>query len=221
MRSYYFSHSFETLFRENRFRQHGYLSIGIDPRVLFFLNDSSPLERRSNKLSKGWSRGERKNGKHRMVGNVARWNVTHPGKERGEGLGRKDQHSRCNPVSHRLVIPSHTCSPSHHLLRPFSGSCSPAFHRPLRLSRFPSSFVTELESPSSFIYLFIFLLRTRIRKRKRERKFNFRMKEEALVLKIVPYRPGWKISFYRQLYKWIDRFFSYIEKNIYIYTRAW
>lgn len=123
---------------------------------------------RENKLSKGWSRGERKNGKHRMVGNVARWNVTHPGKERGEGLGRKDQHSRCNPVSHRLVIPSHTCSPSHHLLRPFSGSCSPAFHRPLRLSRFPSSFVTELQSPSSFIYLFIFLLRTRIRKRKRE-----------------------------------------------------
>lgn len=152
--------------------------------------DSSPLERRSNKLSKGWSRGERKNGKHRMVGNVARWNVTHPGEERGEGLGRKDQHSRCNPVSHRLVIPSHTCSPSHHLLRPFSGSCSPAFHRPLRLSRFPSSFVTELQSPSSFIYLFIFLLRTRIRKRKRERKFNFRIKEEALVLKIVPYRPG-------------------------------
>lgn len=152
--------------------------------------DSSPLERRSNKLSKGWSRGERKNGKHRMVGNVARWNVSHPGEERGEGLGRKDQHSRCNPVSHRLVIPSHTCSPSHHLLRPFSGSCSPAFHRPLRLSRFPSSFVTELESPSSFIYLFIFLLRTRIRKRKRERKFNFRIKEEALVLKIVPYRPG-------------------------------
>lgn len=69
-----------------------------------------------------------------------------------------------------------------------------------------------------FIYLFIFLLRTRIRKRKRERKFNFRIKEEALVLKIVPYRPGWKISFYRQLYKWIDRFFSYIEKKIYIYT---
>lgn len=135
-------------------------------------------------------RVERKNGKHRMVGNVARWNVTHPGEERGEGLGRKDQHSRCNPVSHRLVIPSHTCSPSHHLLRPFSGSCSPAFHRPLRLSRFPSSFVTELQSPSSFIYLFIFLLRTRIRKRKRERKFNFRIKEEALVLKIVPYRPG-------------------------------
>ena len=33
--SYYFSHSFETLFRENRFRQHGYLSIRIDPRVFF------------------------------------------------------------------------------------------------------------------------------------------------------------------------------------------
>lgn len=187
--SYYFSHSFETLFRENRFRQHGYLSIGIDPRVLFFL--SILLPSRGDRISyRRVGRVERKNGKHRMVGNVARWNVTHPGEERGEGLGRKDQHSRCNPVSHRLVIPSHTCSPSHHLLRPFSGSCSPAFHRPLRLSRFPSSFVTELESPSSFIYLFIFLLRTRIRKRKRERKFNFRIKEEALVLKIVPYRPG-------------------------------
>lgn len=187
--SYYFFHSFETLFRENRFRQHGYLSIGIDPRVLFFLSILLPL--RGDRISyRRVGRVERKNGKHRMVGNVARWNVTHPGEERGEGLGRKDQHSRCNPVSHRLVIPSHTCSPSHHLLRPFSGSCSPAFHRPLRLSRFPSSFVTELESPSSFIYLFIFLLRTRIRKRKRERKFNFRIKEEALVLKIVPYRPG-------------------------------
>lgn len=167
----------------------GYLSIGIDPRVLFFL--SILLPSRGDRISyRRVGRVERKNGKHRMVGNVARWNVSHPGKERGEGLGRKDQHSRCNPVSHRLVIPSHTCSPSHHLLRPFSGSCSPAFHRPLRLSRFPSSFVTELQSPSSFIYLFIFLLRTRIRKRKRERKFNFRIKEEALVLKIVPYRPG-------------------------------
>lgn len=187
--SYYFFHSFETLFRENRFRQHGYLSIRIDPRVLFFL--SILLPSRGDRISyRRVGRVERKNGKHRMVGNVARWNVTHPGEERGEGLGRKDQHSRCNPVSHRLVIPSHTCSPSHHLLRPFSGSCSPAFHRPLRLSRFPSSFVTELQSPSSFIYLFIFLLRTRIRKRKRERKFNFRIKEEALVLKIVPYRPG-------------------------------
>lgn len=187
--SYYFSHSFETLFRENRFRQHGYLSIGIDPRVLFFLS-ILPLSRGDRISYRRVGRVERKNGKHRMVGNVARWNVTHPGKERGEGLGRKDQHSRCNPVSHRLVIPSHTCSPSHHLLRPFSGSCSPAFHRPLRLSRFPSSFVKELQSPSSFIYLFIFFLPTRIRKRKRERKFNFRIKEEALVLKIVPYRPG-------------------------------
>lgn len=168
--------------------------ISLDPYrstcfLLFFL--SILLPSRGDRISyRRVGRVERKNGKHRMVGNVARWNVTHPGEERGEGLGRKDQHSRCNPVSHRLVIPSHTCSPSHHLLRPFSGSCSPAFHRPLRLSRFPSSFVTELESPSSFIYLFIFLLRTRIRKRKRERKFNFRMKEEALVLKIVPYRRG-------------------------------
>lgn len=168
--------------------------ISLDPYrstcfLLFFL--SILLPSRGDRISyRRVGRVERKNGKHRMVGNVARWNVTHPGEERGEGLGRKDQHSRCNPVSHRLVIPSHTCSPSHHLLRPFSGSCSPAFHRPLRLSRFPSSFVTEFESPSSFIYLFIFLLRTRIRKRKRERKFNFRMKEEALVLKIVPYRPG-------------------------------
>lgn len=133
----------------------GYLSIGIDPRVLFFL--SILLPSRGDRISyRRVGRVERKNGKHRMVGNVARWNVSHPGKERGEGLGRKDQHSRCNPVSHRLVIPSHTCSPSHHLLRPFSGSCSPAFHRPLRLSRFPSSFVTELQSPSSFIYLFIY-----------------------------------------------------------------
>lgn len=123
--------------------------------------DSSPLERRSNKLSKGWSRGERKNGKHRMVGNVARWNVTHPGKERGEGLGRKDQHSRCNPVSHRLVIPSHTCSPSHHLLRPFSGSCSlPPFTVP---SAFPV-FQLPLSRNSKvhlrlFIYLFSFFVR--------------------------------------------------------------
>lgn len=146
--------------------------ISLDPYrstcfLLFFL--SILLPSRGDRISyRRVGRVERKNGKHRMVGNVARWNVTHPGEERGEGLGRKDQHSRCNPVSHRLVIPSHTCSPSHHLLRPFSGSCSPAFHRPLRLSRFPSSFVTELESPSSFIYLFIFLLRTRIRKRKRE-----------------------------------------------------
>lgn len=168
--------------------------ISLDPYrstcfLLFFL--SILLPSRGDRISyRRVGRVERKNGKHRMVGNVARWNVTHPGEERGEGLGRKDQHSRCNPVSHRLVIPSHTCSPSHHLLRPFSGSCSPAFHRPLRLSRFPSSFVKELESPSSFIYLFIFLLRSRIRKRKRERKFNFRIKEEALVLKIVPYRPG-------------------------------
>lgn len=155
--SYYFSHSFETLFRENRFRQHGYLSIGIDPRVLFFL--SILLPSRGDRISyRRVGRVERKNGKHRMVGNVARWNVSHPGEERGEGLGRKDQHSRCNPVSHRLVIPSHTCSPSHHLLRPFSGSCSPAFHRPLRLSRFPSSFVTEVHL-RLFIYLFSFFLR--------------------------------------------------------------
>lgn len=150
--------------------------------------DSSPLERRSNKLSKGWSR---KNGKHRMVGNVARWNVTHPGEERGEGLGRKDQHSRCNPVSHRLVIPSHTCSLSHHLLRPFSGSCSPAFHRPLRLSRFPSSFVTELESPSSFIYLFIYFPSSyEDTKTKAGKKVQFPNKRRSAVLKIVPYRPG-------------------------------
>lgn len=171
---------------------HGYLSIGIDPRVLFFL--SILLPSRGDRISyRRVGRVERKNGKHRMVGNVARWNVTHPGEERGEGLGRKDQHSRCNPVSHRLVIPSHTCSPSHHLLRPFSGSCSPAFHRPLRLSRFPSSFVTELQSPSSFIYLFIYFpssYEDTKTKEKRERKFNFRIKEEALVLKIVPYRPG-------------------------------
>lgn len=117
--------------------------------------DSSPLERRSNKLSKGWSRGERKNGKHRMVGNVARWNVSHPGEERGEGLGRKDQHSRCNPVSHRLVIPSHTCSPSHHLLRPFSGSCSPAFHRPLR-HPFLVFHLCYGTRKSIFVYLFIY-----------------------------------------------------------------
>lgn len=136
--------------------------ISLDPyrstcSLLFFL--SILLPSRGDRISyRRVGRVERKNGKHRMVGNVARWNVSHPGEERGEGLGRKDQHSRCNPVSHRLVIPSHTCSPSHHLLRPFSGSCSPAFHRPLRLSRFPSSFVTKVHL-RLFIYLFSFFVR--------------------------------------------------------------
>lgn len=152
--SYYFFHSFETLFRENRFRQHGYLSIGIDPRVLFFLS-ILPLSRGDRISYRRVGRVERKNGKHRMVGNVARWNVSHPGEERGEGLGRKDQHSRCNPVSHRLVIPSHTCSPSHHLLRPFSGSCSPAFHRPLR-HPFLVFHLCYGTRKSIFVYLFIY-----------------------------------------------------------------
>lgn len=216
MRSYYFSHSFETLFRENRFRQHGYLSIGIDPRVLFFL--SILLPSRGDRISyRRVGRVERKNGKHRMVGNVARWNVTHPGKERGRVWGGRINILGATPWvtdSSSLRIPAR---PATTCCAHFLGRALPPFTVPSAIPFSFSTFVTELESPSSFIYLFIFLLRTRIRKRKRERKFNFRMKEEALVLKIVPYRPGWKISFYRQLYKWIDRFFSYIEKKIYIY----
>lgn len=133
--------------------------ISLDPYrstcfLLFFL--SILLPSRGDRISyRRVGRVERKNGKHRMVGNVARWNVTHPGEERGEGLGRKDQHSRCNPVSHRLVIPSHTCSPSHHLLRPFSGSCSPAFHRPLR-HPFLVFHLCYGTRKSIFVYLFIY-----------------------------------------------------------------
>lgn len=105
-------------------------------------------------------RVERKNGKHRMVGNVARWNVTHPGEERGRVWGGRINILGATPWvtdSSSLRIPAR---PATTCCAHFLGRALPPFTVP---SAFPV-FQVPLSRNSKvhlrlFIYLFSFFVR--------------------------------------------------------------
>lgn len=117
-------------------------------------------------------------------------NVTHPGKEEGGGRGGfgggRINILGGNPVSHRLVIPSHTCALPTTCCAHVSGSCSSPLPSPLSIAPFPP-FQLDLLPPFEICLFLLFLFFLLF--------FSSDRSVSALLIKLVPYRSRMKNMF--------------------------